>query len=75
MQSASAWSLPVHQIRLDERQLLTSFRRMLEQVQQRTRQYVQMEQQLREQEDLYHHIFTATDDGVICHPLDDRTQH
>jgi hypothetical protein len=60
---------------VDEWQLLTSFRRMLEQVQQRARQYVQMEQQLREQEDLYHHIFTVTDDGVICHPLDDRTQH
>jgi hypothetical protein len=28
---------------VDEWQLLTSFRRMLEQVQQRTRQYVQME--------------------------------
>ena len=53
-----------------ERQLLKSFRGMAEQVYERIHQLKQTEQQLREQEELYHSAFDATNDGLIIGDLD-----
>src|SRR2546426_7147674 len=48
-----------------ERRLLTGFRDMLEQVQQRMHQFMEMEQQLREKEEQYRSVFEATGDGLF----------
>jgi PAS domain S-box-containing protein len=53
-----------------EWRLLTSFQSMLEQVQQRTLQFKQTEQQLREREEQYRSVFEATYDGLIILDLD-----
>src|SRR5436305_15080052 len=53
-----------------ERRLLSGFRDMLEQVQQHTLQFKQMEQQLREREEQYRSIFEATSDGLIIRDMD-----
>jgi PAS domain S-box-containing protein len=53
-----------------EWRLLTGFRSMLEQVQQRTLQLKQAEQQLREREEQYRSVFEATDEGLCIIDLD-----
>ena len=53
-----------------ERHLLESFRAMTEQVHERIHQLRQTEQQVREQEELYHSAFDATNDGLFIGDLD-----
>ncbi len=48
-----------------ERQLLTSFFSMMEQIQRRILQLRQAEEQLREREEQYRSIFEATNDAVF----------
>ncbi|HXZ05882.1 MAG TPA: PAS domain S-box protein, partial [Ktedonobacteraceae bacterium] len=53
-----------------ERQMLESFSGMMEQVHERIHQLKQAEQQVREQEELYHSAFDATNDGLFIGDLD-----
>ena len=53
-----------------EWRLLESFRGMLGQVHERIHQLKQAEEQLREQEELYHNAFDATHDGLFIGDLD-----
>ena len=48
-----------------EWRLLSGFQDVLEQLQQRTLQSTQMEQQLRDQESLYHSAFAASNNGLL----------
>jgi len=53
-----------------ERRLLTGFRDMLEQVQQRMLQFKQTEEQLREKEEQYRSVFEAVTDSLTISRLE-----